>query len=64
MKKGVNDFSLSAGDLDEAVAELPTTNSRIAADVNGTAPASGFSRVEAFRIGFLQGADTCTQKFD
>ncbi|HEY0494819.1 MAG TPA: neutral zinc metallopeptidase [Kutzneria sp.] len=64
MKKGVDDLSLSAGDLDEAVAELLTTNSLIAADVNGTAAASGFARVEAFRIGFLQGAATCTQKFE
>lgn len=64
MKKGVDDLSLAAGDLDEAVAELLTTNSLIAADVNGKAAASGFSRVEAFRVGFLQGASTCMQKFD
>ncbi|GAA3433214.1 neutral zinc metallopeptidase [Kutzneria kofuensis] len=64
MKKGVDSLSLTAGDLDEAVAELLTTNSLIAADVNGKAAASGFTRVEAFRIGFLQGASTCTQKFD
>ncbi|MFI9385735.1 neutral zinc metallopeptidase [Kutzneria sp. NPDC052558] len=56
-------LSLSAGDLDEAVAELLTSTSLIAADVDGKPAASGFARVEAFRIGFLQGASTCTEQF-
>jgi hypothetical protein len=64
MKTETDKLLLSAGDLDEAVAELLTPNSLIAADVNGKPAPSGFARVEAFRIGFLQGAATCTQKFD
>lgn len=64
MKKETDTLSLSAGDLDEAVAELLASNSLIAADVNGKPAASGFARVEAFRIGFLQGASTCTAKFE
>jgi predicted metalloprotease len=63
MKQETDTLSLSAGDLDEAVAELLTPNSLIAADVNGKPAASGFARVEAFRIGFLQGASTCTAQF-
>lgn len=63
MKKETDSLTLSAGDLDEAVAELLAANSLIAADVNGKPAASGFARVEAFRIGFLQGASTCTDQF-
>ncbi|MFC0433137.1 neutral zinc metallopeptidase [Kutzneria buriramensis] len=63
MKQETDTLSLSAGDLDEAVAELLTPSSLIAADVNGKPAASGFARVEAFRIGFLQGASTCTAQF-
>jgi predicted metalloprotease len=63
MKKETDQLVLSAGDLDEAVAELLTPTSLIAADVNGKPAASGFARVEAFRIGFLQGVSTCTQQF-
>jgi len=64
MKKETDHLVLSAGDLDEAVAELLASNSLIAADVNGKPAASGFARVEAFRIGFLKGASTCTQQFN
>lgn len=55
---------LGPGDLDEAVAELLSANSLIAADVNGTKVAAGFARVEAFQVGFLQGSSQCTTQFD
>ncbi|MGH3437095.1 MAG: neutral zinc metallopeptidase [Sciscionella sp.] len=54
---------LASGDLDEAVAELLTARSIISADVYGRDVPSGFARVEAFRIGFIQGSDDCTKKF-
>jgi predicted metalloprotease len=54
---------LGPGDLDEAVAELLSPNSLIAADVNGTKVRAGFARVEAFQVGFLQGSNTCTTRF-
>ncbi|AHI00881.1 hypothetical protein KALB_7523 [Kutzneria albida DSM 43870] len=63
MKTPTAGVRLTAGDLDKAIAELLTATSLIAADVNGTPAAAGFTRVEAFRIGFLQGANTCTQQF-
>jgi predicted metalloprotease len=50
---------LAIGDLDEAVAELLQEDSLIAADVNGKQIPSGFARVEAFRIGFIDGASPC-----
>ncbi|MBV9846306.1 MAG: neutral zinc metallopeptidase [Kutzneria sp.] len=55
--------ALTAGDLDKAIAELLRDNSLIAADVDGKPAAAGFARVEALRIGYLQGMDTCTQQF-
>ncbi|HEX3781824.1 MAG TPA: neutral zinc metallopeptidase [Pseudonocardiaceae bacterium] len=54
---------LGPGDLDEAVAELLSPNSLIASDVNGKQVPSGFARVQAFQIGFLQGSKTCTTQF-
>lgn len=54
---------LAVGDLDEAVAELLQDNSLIAADINGKQVEAGFARVEAFRLGYLEGANTCTTKF-
>lgn len=54
---------LAPGDLDKAVAELLRPNGLIAADVDGKEIPSGFARVEAFRIGFLQGTHPCTAKF-
>jgi predicted metalloprotease len=53
---------MSPGDLDEAVSEL-LANGLMASDVDGQSIKSGFARVEAFRIGFLQGAQTCTDRF-
>lgn len=59
---GGNAINTSPGDLDEAVAEL-LSNGLIAADVNGRSVKSSFARVEALRIGFLQGTGPCTQQF-
>jgi len=44
------ELTLSAGDLDEAVAGL-LTNGLVASDVNGDKVPSGFSRISAFRVG-------------
>jgi predicted metalloprotease len=55
---------LGPGDLDEAVAELLSPNSLIAADVNGNRVPAGFARVSAFQVGFLQGSQVCTTRFD
>jgi predicted metalloprotease len=54
---------LGPGDLDEAVAELLSPNSLIAADVNGSRVPAGFARVSAFQVGFLQGSKVCTTQF-
>lgn len=54
---------LAVGDLDEAVAELLQDNSLIAADVNGKQVKSGFARVAAFRIGYVDGSGECTKQF-
>jgi predicted metalloprotease len=59
----VGTLSLTAGDLDKAVAELLSNGSVIASDVNGNKVPSGFARVEAFRVGFLSGSGPCTEKF-
>ena len=57
-------LQLSPGDLDEAVAEMLTGSSLIAADVNGSSVPSGFARVEAFRDGFTStGPAICTSKY-
>jgi len=57
-------LQLSPGDLDEAVAEMLTGSSLIAADVNGRTVPSGFARVEAFRDGFTStGPAICTSKY-
>jgi predicted metalloprotease len=55
---------LGPGDLDEAVAELLSPSSLIAADVNGSRVPAGFARVSAFQVGFLQGSKVCTTQFD
>lgn len=54
---------LSVGDLDEAIAELLNPRSVISADVAGNRVRSGFARVEAFRVGFIDGSRSCTQRF-
>ncbi|HEY0641389.1 MAG TPA: neutral zinc metallopeptidase [Pseudonocardiaceae bacterium] len=50
---------LAPGDLDEAVATL-LRDGLIASDVDGVTVPSGFARVEAFRIGFLEGSPGCS----
>jgi predicted metalloprotease len=57
-----NTVALSAGDLDEAVSGL-LTNGLVASDVNGETVPSGFSRMDAFRIGVLGDEDRCFKRF-
>jgi len=52
-------LELSPGDLDEAVAELLTERSTIAADNSGVSLRTGFGRVKAFRTGFTSGINRC-----
>lgn len=54
---------LGPGDLDEAVAELLSPTSMIAADVHGNRVPAGFARVTSFQDGFLQGSQVCTSQF-
>jgi predicted metalloprotease len=54
---------LGPGDLDEAVAELLSPTSMIAADVRGTRVPAGFARVSSFQDGFLQGSTVCTSQY-
>jgi len=57
-----NTVALTAGDLDEAVSGL-LTNGLAASDVNGETVPSGFSRMDAFRIGVLGDEDRCFKRF-
>ncbi|MFI5934096.1 neutral zinc metallopeptidase [Actinoplanes sp. NPDC051494] len=52
-------LQLSPGDLDEAVAEMLTADSLIAADARGVSVPSGFARVDSFRRGFTEGTAGC-----
>lgn len=61
-RRPLGSLKLAPGDLDEAVASL-LGDGLIASDAAGDTVPSGFARVEAFRIGFLQGADPCTARF-
>nr|WP_246243043.1 neutral zinc metallopeptidase [Amycolatopsis pithecellobii] len=54
---------LSAGDLDEAISDLLRPDSLVAADVNGKRVDAGFNRVEAMRMGFLQGSSPCSKEY-
>ncbi|MFF0542616.1 metallopeptidase [Nocardia thailandica] len=56
------DIQLSAGDLDEAVSGL-LTDGLAASDTQGKTVPSGFSRVDAFRAGVLNGETTCTSRY-
>ncbi len=47
-----NTIALTAGDVDEAVSGI-LTNGLVASDVNGESVPSGFSRIDAFRVGVL-----------
>ncbi|SEH70868.1 Predicted metalloprotease [Mycolicibacterium rutilum] len=58
-----NTVALTAGDLDEAVSGI-LTNGLAASDVNGESVPSGFSRIDAFRVGVLGDADRCFKRFD
>ncbi|MEE6170011.1 MULTISPECIES: neutral zinc metallopeptidase [unclassified Mycolicibacterium] len=54
---------LTAGDIDEAVSGI-LTNGLVASDVNGESVPSGFSRIDAFRLGVLGDAERCFKRFD
>ncbi len=53
---------LTAGDVDEAVSGI-LTNGLAASDVNGESVPSGFSRIDAFRVGVLGDEDRCFKRF-
>lgn len=55
-------IQINAGDLDEAVAGL-LVNGYAASDVNGDTVPSGFSRIDAFRIGVLGNSGHCFGRF-
>jgi predicted metalloprotease len=54
--------TLTAGDVDEAVSGI-LTNGLAASDVNGESVPSGFSRIDAFRVGVLGDQDRCFKRF-
>lgn len=55
-------IALTAGDLDEAVSGL-LSNGLAASDVNGDSVPSGFSRIDAFRVGVLGDEQRCLIRF-
>ena len=57
-----NSIALTAGDVDEAVSGM-LTNGLAASDVNGESVPSGFSRIDAFRVGVLGDTDRCFKRF-
>jgi predicted metalloprotease len=57
-----NTIALTAGDVDEAVSGI-LTNGLAASDVNGESVPSGFSRIDAFRVGVLGDEDRCFRRF-
>lgn len=58
-----NALTLTAGDLDKAVAGL-LTNHLVASDVNGQTVPAGFTRITAFRSGVVSSNDDlCYQRF-
>ncbi|WP_051407457.1 metallopeptidase [Nocardia sp. CNY236] len=56
------DIRLSAGDLDEAVSGL-LTDGLAASDVRGQTVRSGFSRIDAFRAGVINGEQACMSRY-
>ncbi|MFI5609587.1 neutral zinc metallopeptidase [Amycolatopsis sp. NPDC051903] len=54
---------LSAGDLDEAIADLLRPDGLVSADINGKRPDSGFDRVESLRRGYLEGSSVCSKQY-
>ncbi|GAC1396537.1 MAG: zinc metallopeptidase LpqM [Mycobacterium sp.] len=57
-----NTIALTAGDVDEAVSGM-LTNGLAAGDVNGESVPSGFSRIDAFRVGVFGDEGRCYQRF-
>ena len=57
-----NSVSITAGDIDEAVAGL-LTNGMAASDVNGDTVKAGFARIDAFRVGVLGDDQRCYQRY-
>ncbi|MGU3501207.1 neutral zinc metallopeptidase [Mycobacterium sp. C31M] len=57
-----NTIQLTAGDVDEAVSGI-LLNGLVASDVNGESVPSGFSRIDAFRVGVLGETDRCFKRF-
>ncbi|MDY6996923.1 MAG: peptidase [Actinomycetota bacterium] len=55
-------IALTAGDVDEAVSGI-LTNGLAAGDVNGETVPSGFSRIDAFRLGVLSDTERCFARF-
>lgn len=53
---------LTAGDIDEAVSGI-LTNGLAASDVNGESVPSGFSRIDAFRLGVRGDEERCFKRF-
>ena len=60
---GGNTVTLTAGDVDEAVSGI-LTNGLAASDVNGESVPSGFSRIDAFRVGVLGDQERCFKRFE
>jgi predicted metalloprotease len=58
LTRGETGFALSPGDLDESVQVLLGYDFA-ARDVQGKAPATGFERVAAFRVGAVGGFEAC-----
>jgi predicted metalloprotease len=58
-----NTIALTAGDVDEAVSGI-LVNGMVASDVNGESVPSGFSRIDAFRVGVLGDVDRCFKRFE
>ena len=55
-------IALTAGDVDEAVSGI-LMNGLAASDVNGDSVPSGFSRIDAFRLGVLGDTPRCFKRF-
>ncbi len=55
-------IALTAGDVDEAVSGI-LVNGLVASDVNGDSVPSGFSRIDAFRVGVLGDQARCFKRF-
>jgi predicted metalloprotease len=60
---GGDTVQLTAGDVDEAISGI-LVNGMAASDVNGDSVPSGFSRIDAFRVGVLGDQDRCFKRFD